>query len=575
MEYGALHLMRVSPMSAPLTPQTGALLVFQVKKKALVRQYQDTFDRVGSFLGRVADKVAIQHGWGPTNTTKAIIDILASLSKGKDGKENRVLLLGKLRDAFISGDDCQIPQLLKACHRLMEYALQLSYSCSANIFAHKSRRKETIETQLSAFKKIVFLTTNYPGLRQFFLQFKGFGKHTNTKAVVKRSWTRTLTAATPYRREWEFFYKFAVDCISGETATEMVEKCPIDKMGIAWENNECGLLGALLLQWKNCDFYEISGLIAMRYLGAILQLPFFWHKDNFQRHQYVSNRLFRVLRRFLEDIGCGCEGTLGSKEHVPDTEGADIVAHAVLQGVKKWSNFIKDVQVEGWKREFLGVIQLLLTSEARKFLRNSSSLAVKLFSETGFGPSLSHEDLAEQSEGDDKNDHNEPVADQEGRTISSSLGNLRLPRGKPFQQDPGPTTTDPIATMPSQVSLEDPSAFVGDEPQGKKSSNDEPDKPEIKLPRYYEEDGGGGSNNRERLHNVLKNAGFIENASYIWRYEVVILGGHSLHRAIFTFGTMAIQNRELKSDRASAKEATATLALPGVVEYIRSLPAAH
>ncbi|KAG8832056.1 hypothetical protein FRC17_002119 [Serendipita sp. 399] len=69
------------------------------------------------------------------------------------------------------------------------------------------------------------------------------------------------------------------------------------------------------------------------------------------------------------------------------------------------------------------------------------------------------------------------------------------------------------------------------------------------------------SNNRERLHNVLKNAGFIENASYTWRYETVTRGGHDLHCAIFTFGKMVVQNRDLKADRASAKEEAATLAL--------------
>ncbi|KAG8821634.1 hypothetical protein FRC17_009771 [Serendipita sp. 399] len=161
---------------------------------------------------------------------------------------------------------------------------------------------------------------------------------------------------------------------------------------------------------------------------------------------------------------------------------------------------------------------------------------------------------------------------REGHTISSSLGNLRLPRGKSFITDPGPTAADPIATMLSQVSLEDPSASIGDEPRGGKSSNHEPDKPEIKLSRSYERDGGGGSNNRERLHNVLKNAGFIENATYTWRYEVVIRGGHHLHRATFTFGAMVFQNSEMKLNKASAKEATATLALPAVQSYIRSLP---
>ncbi|KAG8831112.1 hypothetical protein FRC17_003640 [Serendipita sp. 399] len=70
--------------------------------------------------------------------------------------------------------------------------------------------------------------------------------------------------------------------------------------------------------------------------------------------------------------------------------------------------------------------------------------------------------------------------------------------------------------------------------------------------------------NKERLNNLLKNAGFSENANYTWRYEIVRRGGRDLHRATFTFGGIVIQNEELKADRASAKEEAATFALPEV-----------
>ncbi|KAG8831097.1 hypothetical protein FRC17_003662, partial [Serendipita sp. 399] len=308
-------------------------------------------------------------GWGVDNATKGILEVLNLLSQDKHGKENRCLLLRTLRDA-LSGDN-RLPQLATACKHLMKYTLQ----------------KEAAQTQLCAFRKIVMFTTNYPGLRRFFLHFKGLEQVKDIKTAVERLWTRKFTTDNPYRREWEFFYKFALDCILGVTAALSVEQCPIDELGILWREDQCGILGDLMLEWNTRDFYEISGLVSMRYIGGILRLPTFWHEDNRNLHQHFTRTLFQRIRRFLEDVGFGREGPLGCTENVSDIEGIDIMAHAALEGVNRWShNPTADAESECWLGEFRKVIELLLTSEAKKLLRNSSRLAITLFSEVSHDP---------------------------------------------------------------------------------------------------------------------------------------------------------------------------------------------
>ncbi|KAG8859478.1 hypothetical protein FRB91_007664 [Serendipita sp. 411] len=60
----------------------------------------------------------------------------------------------------------------------------------------------------------------------------------------------------------------------------------------------------------------------------------------------------------------------------------DIVAHAALAGVYKWSqNLIRNLEDECWVGAFRRVINLPLMSEAKGILRNSSKQAVTLFFE--------------------------------------------------------------------------------------------------------------------------------------------------------------------------------------------------
>ncbi|KAG8833191.1 hypothetical protein FRC17_011190 [Serendipita sp. 399] len=319
-------------MSVPFTPQSCALVIRNSKQNALVPTNSSTIDRAAASLGSTADKLARHLGWGLQNATQGILDNLTILSQDHHGKEDR--------------------------------------------------EEETAQTQLGAFRKIVTFTTNYPGLRRFFLSFKGLDQAEDTKVAVERMWARKLAKDNPHRREWKFLYRFATDCVLGVIVAPVVEKCPINEMGILWKEGGCGILNDVFLEWNSCEFHEIPGLVAMRYIGGILQLPAFWQQANYSHHQEFTQKLFRRIKKYLEDIGFGREGPLGSTEHVSDIEGVDIVAHAVLQGVNRWSHHSsEDVNTGCWFVEFRKVVELLLTSEARRFLRNSSKLAIMLFAD--------------------------------------------------------------------------------------------------------------------------------------------------------------------------------------------------
>ncbi|KAG8808985.1 hypothetical protein FRC17_003669, partial [Serendipita sp. 399] len=362
-------------MQTPLMPQSahsGALVRVDAKKKALIYPNSSVIDRVASSLGPAVDKMARRLGWGVENATKGVLDVLVTLSKDTYGKEDRELLLRRLRAASDAEDG--VLQLKMACKHLMKYTLSLS-----------SSRKEAAQTQTSAFRKIVTLTTNYPGLRHFFLCFKRLKQVGDTKAEVERLWGRKLAKGSPYRREWKFFYRFAMDCICGITLAASIEKCPIGDMGIVWKEGRSGVLYDLLDEWNACrsDFHEISGLVAMRYLGGILQLSPVWQEVNQRHHQEFIRKLLRRIRNSLEDVGFGREGSLGSTEHVSDIEGIDIVAHAALQGVAIWLRDSPggEIGTVGWLNEFQKTVELLLTHEANQFLQMSSRLAIDVFAE--------------------------------------------------------------------------------------------------------------------------------------------------------------------------------------------------
>ncbi|KAG8815665.1 hypothetical protein FRC18_001404, partial [Serendipita sp. 400] len=75
----------------------------------------------------------------------------------------------------------------------------------------------------------------------------------------------------------------------------------------------------------------------------------------------MCNGWFKFNGKFLEYVGLRRIGQLGSVEHVLEIKGIDIIAHAALAGVYKWSQtLIRNLEDEFWVGEFRRMINLPL-----------------------------------------------------------------------------------------------------------------------------------------------------------------------------------------------------------------------
>jgi hypothetical protein len=84
------------------------------------------------------------------------------------------------------------------------------------------------------------LTTQYPGLRHFFLLSCGTSK---TKIAAMNLWKRTNSTS-----KLDFFIEYAAACISGEVA-EFVENTPADALGLV--SKDGGVIEDLLRFWAS------------------------------------------------------------------------------------------------------------------------------------------------------------------------------------------------------------------------------------------------------------------------------------------------------------------------------------
>ena len=105
-------------------------------------------------------------------------------------------------------------------------------------------------------------------------------------------------------------------------------------------------------------------MLAIRYLGAILEASKFWEDDHHQAQCVAVKKLCLKVVELLEDTGIGSRGV----EEVPDQlslldlPGIDILSHAILVGVKGWmtaSKELEDLRNEYWVEPFLHLVELL------------------------------------------------------------------------------------------------------------------------------------------------------------------------------------------------------------------------
>lgn len=115
-------------------------------------------------------------------------------------------------------------------------------------------------------------------------------------------------------------------------------------------------------------FYsETSGfprLIAVRYLGGILEMPTFWvyDRERYPLHSVVAQKLIRGTMQLIEDLITASSDVIEIDQNAEcDTEGIDLLAESTLVGVEGWirKKVTDNVQSECWFDNFMKLIKLL------------------------------------------------------------------------------------------------------------------------------------------------------------------------------------------------------------------------
>ena len=107
-------------------------------------------------------------------------------------------------------------------------------------------------------------------------------------------------------------------------------------------------------------------MLAIRYLGGILEAPTFWDDDHHQVQCVAVKKLCIKVVELIEDTGIGSSDV----EEVPDQlaqldlPGIDILSYSILVGVESWmtaaaSKEPEELRNECWVEPFLHFVGLL------------------------------------------------------------------------------------------------------------------------------------------------------------------------------------------------------------------------
>ncbi|KAJ7118146.1 hypothetical protein C8R44DRAFT_738098 [Mycena epipterygia] len=301
--YTGDSLVLIPTIQLPVLPRSPRVLVptsFTGPGKTLHEIYCTLGDRAEKRANRAAHTL----GLGPAAVAERIRIFLG------DGTQ-RESALAQLRDGIP-------PKLEKDCGRLVQYALP----------------SETSSTQLEAFKCLVALTTRYPGLRCIFLDRESFQIAGNHESNIALLWDRPDGICGD---QWHFHRNFAAACTADMDISSMVEDSLIQSLGSVLE--QCTGLSILerILVASDCEGSStFSRLIAIRYLGGILDLPSFWLQSGMM-YRAVVQKLLERATLLLQDLHLDSER---SDEFTPavtsDIEGVDILCEILLVRMQTW-----------------------------------------------------------------------------------------------------------------------------------------------------------------------------------------------------------------------------------------------
>ncbi|KAJ7175094.1 hypothetical protein C8R43DRAFT_597642 [Mycena crocata] len=181
------------------------------------RTLNEVYSTVGLALETRSNRMAYRLGLGPEVSAQKIA---SSFGTG----EERQVQLASLRN--------EIPtKLERYCSRLMDYTLPI----------------ESPKTQLQAFKQIITLATDFPGLRFIFLGAKILQSVPIIVEAICALWDRP---GSPLDPESLFWQRFAATCLSETNIAVILEQTPVDKLALCLlDSGGLGVIERLLIAY--------------------------------------------------------------------------------------------------------------------------------------------------------------------------------------------------------------------------------------------------------------------------------------------------------------------------------------
>ncbi|KAJ7051961.1 hypothetical protein C8F01DRAFT_1376548 [Mycena amicta] len=262
------------------------------------------------------------------------------------------------------------------------------------------------KTQYATFRKLVILSTQFPGLKTFFEESKHLSATLRPPATrplqkdVFELWDRPVAddnRATCDSR-WRFFCEFAVACITDQTISSLIEGYPPSSLSSAVAHVS-GL--SFIEHLLNASVYDpqapFSSHLSIRYLGGILNLKHFWEHLRFecvtnsqeecgQLHSGILDKLLKRAEQLLQDLDLDdLDSDKSSTKAAPlrplslDEEGVDTYCEAILTGLQK---SLQDLPARTsiihqlWYYNLKSVVRLLRQHKAITLLPRSRDVAL-------------------------------------------------------------------------------------------------------------------------------------------------------------------------------------------------------
>ncbi|KAF8525511.1 hypothetical protein BU17DRAFT_83721 [Hysterangium stoloniferum] len=194
---------------------------------------------------------------------------------------------------------------------------------------------KTPKTQLEAFKDIVRVVTCYPGLRRVFCR-------DSSPMVIEPEvlWRREDEEIMD--NEWKLFRQLAASCIAEKDldVTKIVEEVRPDDLGGFFDHSEGIVERLVMIATDTINTKNVPRIIAIRYLGGILQLPPFWLEE--RNKLTPAEKLLAGAAGLVKNLGLDLSHPCTRRELLcQDTEGIDFLVDAVLTGMDDWAGQLK------------------------------------------------------------------------------------------------------------------------------------------------------------------------------------------------------------------------------------------